>query len=156
MNPFGPCAGLAEPAPRHHQPHPPAVARRRQLAIVGPELEPSVEAQQLFGRQRRDSRALFLRRQLLQQPPHLQREHPQPRPSVASSSLSSRSRFLASFARILSRTSSASSSNSMLSIEAAVSECRLSSAIASWFGYSRMCFSVPPEGTRLTIPFIDR
>jgi hypothetical protein len=36
MNPFGTSAGLAEAAPALHQPHPPAFAARRMLAVCGP------------------------------------------------------------------------------------------------------------------------
>ena len=139
VHPFRPGPRLAEPAPGHHQPHPPAVARPAAAGHCGPRTRTSRRSSALRATASGDSRALFFGGSFCSSR-HSSRVSILSRGRrVASSPLSSRSRFLPSFARILSRTSSASSSDSMLSMDAAVSPCRLSSAIASWFGYSRMC-----------------
>jgi hypothetical protein len=60
MNPFGTRAGLSKAAPGHHQPHPPALAGRRQLAVMRPGLEVSIERQQVARRHRRDQLGPFV------------------------------------------------------------------------------------------------
>jgi len=63
VDPLRPGARLAEAAPGHHQPHPPALGRRRQLPPMGPKLEIGVEPQQVGRRQLGDQRLLLLDRQ---------------------------------------------------------------------------------------------
>jgi hypothetical protein len=48
MNPLGPGPGLAEPAPCHHQPRPPAFAARLKLLIVRPRLECRLDQQRIL------------------------------------------------------------------------------------------------------------
>ena len=111
MDPLRPRPGLAEPTPRPHQPHPPAVSGRRQLRLVRPGLEKGVEREQVFGRHTLEDGQLFFRgTEDKSAPPGIGQVEWVHRGPVASVSPSSARCFnLASFSRMRSRTSFSSS-----------------------------------------------
>lgn len=134
VNPFGPGPGLAEPAPREHQPHSPAFADRRDLAVLRPAFEVGIQHQQVVrGNAGDDPLALFGAR--VRQPDHQLarklRAHSSPPGPVARCSSCCFSR--SSFFEIFSRSSASSSSGISLSASIAVSRCILNRVSATWF-----------------------
>jgi len=128
VDPFRPRTRLAEAAPSHHQPHPPAVAAWRQLAVAGPDLERSVEHQAAARPAFVEERSLLLRAHRLQPLRIGGRElvifHASPLSSSSSRSRSSR-------ARMRSRASSNSASSTGSSAVLALSRCMRSKASAT-------------------------
>ena len=76
MHPFRPGPGLAEAAPGHHQPHPPALRLGRKLVVMRAQLEARVQRQQLGRAHVGDHLAQLRRRQRPQPPRLLPRQHP--------------------------------------------------------------------------------